>query len=255
MEKVNFIFLHGFLGQPEDWSPLTTKLKNHFPMANYTCLDYFKFPPLSPKNSFSKWVENFFLWLEVEHANEDVILFGYSLGGRLALHAFEQKPERFKRLFLISTNPGIKEHNAFDRIKRLEEDQIWARRFLVDSWSDLLSGWNAQPVFAGGTPDLKRDESQFRRDLLSKALTNWSLGSQKNFEETLVAHQKKITWVVGDFDKKYIQITKDIFKTCPQMNFFICPKSSHRVMQDQPEELANGLLKVLEKVFQNEDID
>jgi len=255
VEKVTFLFLHGFLGQPEDWNPLIEKLKIQFPQANYVTMDYFNYPPLSPKNKFEKWVENFFLWMDVDHANEEIILFGYSLGGRLALHVFEQRPERFKRLFLISANPGMKDKQSAEKLKRLEEDQIWARRFLVDSWQDLMSGWNSQPVFAGSQRDPHRDEANFRRDLLSKALTNWSLGVQKNFEPLLMAWQKKITWVVGDFDKKYIQLTKDIFKICPQMNYYICPKSSHRVIQDQPEDLAEGLLKVLEKVFRNEEIE
>lgn len=253
VEKINYVFLHGFLGVPEDWNELVKNIHSLDPKAQCHLVDYFKNPNLSPKNNFHQWTENFLMWLEAQCGNEPILLFGYSLGGRLALHAFDKKPERFQKLFLFSANPGLPETQQFERSQRIENDQIWARRFLVDSWSDLMSGWNSQAVFVGSKAEPRRDEPRYRRDLLSKALTNWSVGLQKDLRPVLKENAKKVTWVVGDLDKTYIQMTKDIFKICPEMNYFICPQSGHRVLHDQPIELYKGISKVLNQVYNPQD--
>lgn len=106
MERLNVFFLHGFLGRPSDWDRIQAKL----PVAEglrFFNLDYFKNPLLDPKNSLSSWADHFINWIETQSGLHDRnILVGYSLGGRLALHALEKKPGLWHRLVLISTNPG-----------------------------------------------------------------------------------------------------------------------------------------------------
>lgn len=247
MEKINFVFLHGFLGQVSDWDPVISGLKNQFPESTFAPLDYFSLPPLSPKSNFDKWTEHFMDHLGAEYGDEPVILAGYSLGGRLALQALKKRPERFVHTFLLSTNPGFNEDAVAERDKRLAQDQQWAQRFLTDEWQTVIKDWNAQAVFSGARKEPDRLEVHFRRDLLARALTEWSPARQENLKPVLMKNQKKISWVVGDLDQKYMQITREIFKSCSDMSYIICPNSSHRVLFDNPEEVARSIVRSLRK--------
>lgn len=249
MEKLNFIFLHGFLGQAQDWDGVIQNLQKEFPQHHYQALDYFNHPPLSPKVSFEKWSENLVNYLGAEFGNQRLILVGYSLGGRLALHALTYFPEKFSFLFLISTNPGLLESQVEERKKRRDDDQAWSQRFLNEDWEVVVRDWNLQSVFEGSKNEPERQEKQFRRDLLAKALSNWSLGGQEDLRSVLTVNQRKIAWTAGDLDRKYIQLTKDIFKICPDMIYNICPNSSHRVLFDNPVELSRAMGRIIRKDF------
>ncbi len=249
LEKLSFVFLHGFLGQPSDWDLIIQNLRTEFPQYNYLSVDYFNSPPLSPKMDLKKWSENFVDFLGAEFGNFPVVLVGYSLGGRLALQALKNFPDRFPFIFLVSTNPGFLATEVDERKHRLQEDQKWSQRFLDDDWKSLIKDWNAQQVFQGSIEEPERVSSNYKRDLLSKAIIKWSVANQEDLRSLLITHQKKITWIVGDLDKKYIQLTKEIFKVCPDMNYSICPNSSHRVLIDNPTELSRSINRILKKVL------
>ncbi len=249
VENLSFVFLHGFLGQPSDWDPIIADLQKEFPEHSYLALDYFAQPPLSPKVDFDLWTENFINTLGAEFGDKPIVLVGYSLGGRLILNALRAQSDRFQFAFLISTNPGFLDTQAEEKEKRWQHDQQWAERFLTGDWEQVVREWNAQPVFAGSRNEPERIESQFRRDLLAKALTQWSVSHQPDLRSVLFREQKKIGWIVGDLDKKYIQLTKEIFKDCADMTYHICPNSSHRVLVDNPNEVARSISRTLRKVI------
>ena len=246
---MNFLLFHGFLGMPTDWDPIVDALKKDFPKAQFQTLNYLNNPPLSSKVTFEKWGANFLNWYQAEHGNKKSILVGYSLGGRLALHAMAQKPELFDFIFCISTNPGFYENQLLERRKRIDEDSSWSYRFLHDPWEPLLKDWNAQAVFEGSRAEPTRYDADYRRDVLSKCFTNWSLGQQRDFRPLIANHQKKMAWIVGDYDRRYIQMTRDLFQICPEVHYDICPESSHRVIFDNPVELTQTISSHLQRTL------
>src|SRR5690606_6539540 len=93
------------------------------------------------------------------------ILVGYSLGGRIALHALRDSPDLWQAAVIISAHPGLVLEE--DRVVRKKADQEWAKRFMHEDWDLLMKSWNSQPVFKNGSQPLLRHERDFDRKKLA----------------------------------------------------------------------------------------
>ena len=82
MEKLKLLCLHGFLGQSSDWNFLRARW-------NIVAPDLFV-PGPAGESSMTEWAENLLVLLPGRY-----VLVGYSLGGRLALHALAAAPGKF----------------------------------------------------------------------------------------------------------------------------------------------------------------
>lgn len=255
MERVNLFFLHGFLGRPSDWEAVKAALPKHDRIRIYSP-DYFKEKNLSPQHGFSVWAQNFNRWVQMEtHGADRNILVGYSLGGRLALHALEQKPALWYKSILISTNPGFNDHfDTFnpisdERRQRWMNDSYWAEEFLKSSWDTLLKNWNAQPVFGGGSNEPSRNEKEYSRESLGLALTQWSLAQQKNMRPLLSEVAGKILWAVGERDEKFMELTRQLQEAVANLKVDVIPEASHRVLFDRPKELADKIKLLIHQLL------
>ncbi len=242
MSKVDIIFLHGFLGVPSDWNGvlerLTYEIKGSDVTPTYHVLDYFNQPNLSPKHSFENVATEFINVIESKATSSRKILVGYSLGGRLALHIFEKKPELFERLVCVSTNPGFKSSDLEEMMERDSKDQYWSELFLHGDWNEVVQKWNHQDVFSDSVNEPERESGNYRRDLLAKSLLNWSLAKQTNKRDLMRRFPKNITVAVGERDKKFLELTRGLLNEIPDIGIKIIPQSSHRVLFDNPLELA-----------------
>ncbi len=251
MERINVFFLHGFLGRPADWAMVKAFLPQREDVRVFTP-DYFKELTLSPQNSFANWADNFTQWVEQYGCGNDRnILVGYSLGGRLALHALEKKPDLWNRAVLISTNPGFDDsYDSFnpdsdERRQRWLSDSYWAEEFLKAPWDIVLRDWNSQPVFGGGSNEPVRLEKDYSRELLSLALTHWSLAQQKNMRSTIKKYMHKLLWVVGERDEKFLESSRRLHTEVSGLMLETVPDSSHRVLFDSPKELGRKIAQLI----------
>ncbi|MNL41622.1 2-succinyl-6-hydroxy-2,4-cyclohexadiene-1-carboxylate synthase [compost metagenome] len=148
---------------------------------------------------------------------------------------------------MISTNPGFDdtlegfEPSSEIRRQRWLQDSFWAQEFLTGSWEITLRNWNAQPVFAGGVEEPKREEAHYSRDSLSLALTHWSLANQKNMRELIKNHAGKIHWLVGSRDEKFVKIAETLQQEAPALTVDVVEDASHRILFDRPKILAEKI--------------
>ncbi|MEI8366577.1 MAG: alpha/beta fold hydrolase [Parachlamydiaceae bacterium] len=211
--------LHGFLGRPKDWEILSE--------IPYHAVDLFHDYPIVPLRE----------WAEAFTAPSKRVLLGYSLGGRLALHALIRHPADWDAAIFVSTHPGL--YSKEERQKRLEADYRWAERFENDSWDSLMDAWNAQSVFCnsleGSAHLLERCESDYQRPLLASALRNWSLGTQEDLRERLSELEIPILWMVGENDTKYRELALNIRLKHPLSRIVLVANSGHRIPWEQPQ--------------------
>ncbi len=246
MEKVNLICLHGFLGKSSDWD----LIHSYFvvsPLGGRVELwpvDYMSQPELNSTNSFLSWAEAFNQKVLQKFSHGRRILIGYSLGGRLAMHALAARPEMYDAAIFLSTNPGIMREK--EKQERWQADQQWAQKFAILPWPDLLREWNAQSVFKDGTLEPPREESSYDRALLSSALTEWSLAKQEDFRDCVAKNSDKILWLTGEKDIKFLSIAMELKKRAPGLNTQSVTKASHRLIFDNPSETAQRMIRFLQ---------
>lgn len=251
MERVNLIFLHGFLGRPSDWALVKAYLPLGGGVHIYTP-DFLKEPLLGPQNTFEVWADYFNKWAEkvvgLQHKN---VLIGYSLGGRLALHAVENKPDIWSKVILLSTNPGIEDNHhgdisrSVERSKRWLLDSYWAEEFAKAPWETVLRNWNAQAVFKRGMAEPPRIETDYSREILSLILTQWSLAQQRNLRSLIARYIHKIHWLVGEADEKFMAMTEQLKKDIESLQADVIPGAGHRIPFDNPKALGERLRDLL----------
>lgn len=227
---VTAVALHGFLGRGSDWHAL----RSAFPSWTWLTPDYAFDSLLAPSRAgLTQWGDAFHRWLGQNAGSEPVILIGYSQGGRLALHALEKNPEAFKKVILISAQPGLPES---EKSARLANDEAWARRFENDPWKDVVASWNRLPVFVGGDAEPERPESPEARRAAADSLRAWSVGRQNDFRSLMREQRDRLILVAGERDPKYAEMTKAL--ASEGFETHIVKNSGHRVLFDAPAALA-----------------
>ena len=233
---MNLYCLHGFLGLPTDWSFLNSK----FPQINQIySLDLLNQPCLP----FTEWAAEFNKSVRSQEKKsfKKPSILGYSMGGRLALHALIENPEMYSCGIIVSANYGL--DSMEERKKRLILDNEWSKAFIGDPWSILMDKWNNQSVFKDSQSNYVREESNFSRKTLSEALNIWSLGNQ-NFLKTEIENlSTPILWCVGEFDSKFLEIAKNIQFQNKKSKITVIQNAGHRVPWENPKEF---ILKVSE---------
>lgn len=216
MDEFEIYSLHGFLGRPED-------------VQQGEAIDYFRIPELGPEISFSDWGRSFNLHIKKKTRSKRRKLRGYSLGGRLALHAFQDDPEFWSAVELLSTHPGLESETERDLRRR--QDEIWACRFeersgKSEDWASLMQDWNSQAVFAGCAEKIRREED-YDRSLLALALRQWSLGCQQDFRGFLSAHRSQWRAYTGSLDLKFT----GLWRGCAEpAQHFVLEGQGHRLL-------------------------
>lgn len=247
VEKIKIICLHGFLGQPTDWD----LIQSHFmvsPLAQsfvWNSVDYMNEEILNPLNSYTKWAQNFTKKIAHQFPQGPRVLVGYSMGGRLALHALAESPQLFDAVVLLSTNPGLTREK--DIAERLKSDLGWAQKFIKDPWDRVVGEWNAQGVFKESVAEPRRLESFYDRALLSSALTEWSLARQADFRDLMAAQQEKIICLSGEKDIKFLSLAMELKKKAPAMIEATVPHASHRILFDNPTDVAAKMIEFVTK--------
>ena len=220
--------LHGFLGLPSDWDFLQSK--------ETVQVDLSKLCP--PRLGLKQWAVQFNEF--VQNTQDRNIIMGYSLGGRLAMHALMQNPALWDAAILISAHPGL--DPMADRNKRLASDLAWAERFHSESWEPLMAAWNNQEAFKGSSA-LMRHENAFSRDFLADALSYWSLARQDYLLPDIIKLQIPILWIAGENDIAYASRARSLKLKHTNSKIWIAPHAGHRVPWDAPLEFKQQIHK------------
>lgn len=233
--------LHGFLGRPTDWEFFIEKN----PKQQWHLIDLFDEKQFQPPLGFWSWAKTFNA--SVEKSTKKKVLLGYSLGGRLALHALLDQPNLWDAAVIVSANPGLE--NEADREPRCLHDAKWAGRFLSsqDSWNTLMRDWNSQGVFSKSS-SFDRLEADFSRKMLADVLTGWSLGKQDDLKSDIQRITTPILWIAGEDDQKFSAIARSLAFFHPCSRTCIVSNAGHRVPWQEAEMFQQQMEIFLENV-------
>jgi 2-succinyl-6-hydroxy-2,4-cyclohexadiene-1-carboxylate synthase len=229
------IFLHGFWGQPGDWSDVLARL----PLGAHVWIpDLYEAGPCSPRHSLEQWIAHFHDEIHRRFAGEAVQLVGYSMGGRLALNAAQADPGRFSRLLLLSTAPVL-----IGSVEDREKWELeWTSRFQSDSWEDLERVWDEQTVFRSSAR-MARRRSPALRELLGLSLGNWSVTRHGFGENAIQSLPSTVEWMFGALDQKYLEVAKFLRNLPVRGQISLIENAGHRLLADTPESIATWVEK------------
>lgn len=220
-----FLALHGNLGSPQDWLSLG--------LGNLTAVDLWAWTDYDFESFADKLAES--TSCETKHP----ILAGYSLGGRLALHALARHPESWGGAVIASAHPGLADLEE-RRLRRIRDEE-WAERVTSWDWTDFLSAWNTQSVL--GPPSLTWQHRQAallqRREQIAMAFRQWSLGIQNDLREVLSTYQRPVLWIVGEQDASYRRLGEEMEDMISHFSLKIVPGCGHRLLDEAPEILRD----------------
>ncbi|MFT6985126.1 MAG: 2-succinyl-6-hydroxy-2,4-cyclohexadiene-1-carboxylate synthase [Psychromonas sp.] len=147
-ENPTLVFLHGFLGNSDEWSETIDHLKTDYYCV---CLDLpghghsvTSTPPLEEGFAYChRLIRQALDDLEVKQYS----LIGYSLGGRIALdYARTQNDPYLQHLILESCHTGLT--TQADKEQRYKHDLNWAKRFATESVMQSVYEWYEQAIFS-----------------------------------------------------------------------------------------------------------
>jgi 2-succinyl-6-hydroxy-2,4-cyclohexadiene-1-carboxylate synthase len=173
-------------------------------------------------------------------ARGEVTLVGYSMGGRVALHAALAWPEQVVRLVLIGASPGIAE--ASERQARRREDEQLAEEIEGSTIEEFARRWARTPVLAGLPEDvLARAQADRLRSApsgLARALRGLGTGALPSLWERLGELKMPVSLVVGERDEKFRRIAEQMAGSIPRAEIVVVPGAGHAVHLEAPERVA-----------------
>ncbi|MEI6675530.1 MAG: alpha/beta fold hydrolase [Verrucomicrobiota bacterium] len=228
--------LHGAVGMAADWRGFAKRLAAAAISSRAVDLWRYLENPPQPLPDFGKAL-NAEAGGEVFRGNGRALL-GYSMGGRLALHALLETGHPWQAAVLVSAHPGLA--TAAERMTRVTADAAWATQAFAGDWQQFLRAWNAQPVL-GAT--VMRDEAAARslitrRGEVARSFMDWSLGEQQPLWDRLAEISIPVLWVAGENDVKFRALAERAASLSPRACLAIAPAAGHRVPWDNEPWLA-----------------
>lgn len=227
--------LHGAVGSATDWKLFAKEMK--LEKQAVACVDLWQFLACCPM-PLAKFGAAF---NHEVHAKEPILL-GYSMGGRLALHALLDRPCKWEKAIIVSADTGMEESQRGERLGR---DAEWAAKALKMEWDGFLNEWNQQSVLSG-TAMPARSELVSRRESIARSFIDWSVATQDNLLPRLKEITCPVLWIVGEDDHRFRQIAEHAVNTLQQGQLKVIKGCGHRVPWEQPEIFSATVKEFLE---------
>jgi 2-succinyl-6-hydroxy-2,4-cyclohexadiene-1-carboxylate synthase len=181
-------------------------------------------------------------------SDEPFALAGYSMGGRIALHAaFALAGGRvpggrchITRLWLIGASPGLRDPG--DRAARQHADDALADEIETSTIEAFAHRWAQTPVLADQPADVRRAVDADRRRNspagLAAALRGLGTGVLPSLWDRLPALEIPVTLVVGERDAKFRATAEQMAAALPDAALRVVPGAGHAVHLENPAAVA-----------------
>lgn len=170
---------------------------------------------------------------------------GYSMGGRVSLHAALAHPQAVERLVLIGATAGI--DNADVRAQRRTDDELLADRIETIGVEAFIDEWLQNPLFSGLTPGqaMRLDRLRNTADGLASSLRLAGTGTQTPLWDRLSEISCPVLLLVGQHDQKFSAIAEQMATALPDAELRTIVGAGHSVHLEQPERTVNALVNWL----------
>lgn len=262
------VFWHGFLGDTQDFSSVMQHLPESMPCITVDLPGHGK-TEVDLVDSDSQTVDleslalgytmpnvaealqKFLIHLETSLGVSQIILVGYSLGGRLALYFVHRFPEYIKNhvkyLVLESASPGLKSQDQ-QRLRQQKDLALVQQLMGLNQadFPDFLDHWYSQDLFKTlrAHPEfthLKAQRAAQNPQHLALSLRGLGVGWQQSLWQELNQIQLPTWLVVGDLDPKFREINQEMLSRLPNAHLVYLENCGHNGHYEQPQQFAKIL--------------
>ncbi|MFV0525036.1 MAG: alpha/beta fold hydrolase [Acidimicrobiales bacterium] len=168
------------------------------------------------------------------------VLVGYSMGGRIALHAALAHPGSVDAVVLVGATGGI--DDDADRAARQRDDEALADRLERIGMAAFLDRWLANPLFAGLTPEAAAVEDRLtnRVEGLAATLRHRGTGRQRPLWPELGRVEVPALIIAGSDDAKFVALGERLVASLPRASLAVLP-GTHAVHLRSPSATAERI--------------
>jgi len=224
----DLVLLHGFTQTSAGWDGVARELAGRYRLL----------PPDLGAGPWEAELDRLEALAPAEH-----VLAGYSMGGRLALALALRRPERVRRLVLVSASPGLAD--PAERDARRAADAALAGRIEAIGAEAFAREWAAQGLFAGQPAEVaaRAHEDRLRRSAGEHAaqLRGLGTGVMPPLWERLGELGMPVALVVGERDAKFRAIAERMAERLPDARVVVVPGAGHAVQLEAPAAVAAAI--------------
>jgi 2-succinyl-6-hydroxy-2,4-cyclohexadiene-1-carboxylate synthase len=223
----HIVCLHGFTHTGASWDPVVAALSER----------YRALAPDLRGHGASSELEPVTLGAVLDDldrlAPERFTLVGYSMGGRIALHAALAVAlgDRIEQLVLIGASPGLADPD--ERVARRADDERLAGEIERSSIEEFAARWAQTPVLAGQPPEVlaavHADRLRNRPAGLARALRGLGTGALPSLWDRLGDIATPVALVVGERDEKFEAIATRMVAALANAEVIVVPGAGHAV--------------------------
>jgi 2-succinyl-6-hydroxy-2,4-cyclohexadiene-1-carboxylate synthase len=228
------VLLHGFTHTGASWAPVVAALGE-------------RYRPLTPDiRGHGLAAER--TPVDLAHVIADIsaltpgrfTLAGYSMGGRISLHAALALGDRVERLVLIGASPGIADDA--DRAARNADDRRIADELQRSTIEVFAARWAQTPVLAGQPPEVLAaayaDRLRSTPAGLARALRGLGTGALPSLWERLDELKLPVSLLVGERDAKFRGLAERMGDQLDGARIEVVAGAGHAVHLEAPVQVA-----------------
>jgi 2-succinyl-6-hydroxy-2,4-cyclohexadiene-1-carboxylate synthase len=218
------VFLPGFMQHADTWSPIAAAVGERYPVRVV---------------EFEAWT---FEERLAEIRGDDRIVVGYSMGGRLALHAALRG--HFAGLVVVGASGGIADPD--ERRRRIAADLELADWIETHSIEEVVARWERNPVFASQSPEVVKAQRAGRLDhdpvLLARLLRSAGQGALDPIWDRLGSLEMPVLALAGENDSTYRAAAERIAELVPQGSSGVIAGAGHAAHLEAPDAVCDAIL-------------
>jgi 2-succinyl-6-hydroxy-2,4-cyclohexadiene-1-carboxylate synthase len=221
------VFLPGFMQHADSWSPIAAAVGERYPVKVV---------------DFATWTfEERLAEIRAAAGGESVVV-GYSMGGRLALHA--ALGSRWAGLVVVGASAGTDDPGERRR-RRAADDELadWISAHSVD---EVVARWERNPVFASQSPELVAAQRAGRLAhepaQLARLLRSAGQGALDPIWERLASLETPLLALAGENDSTYRAAADRLAALVPAARAEVVPGAGHAAHLEVPNAVAAAIL-------------
>ncbi|MDX2380173.1 MAG: alpha/beta fold hydrolase [Acidimicrobiia bacterium] len=232
------ILAHGFTQTARSWERVARCLAEVMPGSTTTAVD------LPDHGDAPSAVSGSDLWRSADHLVEcggQGVYVGYSMGGRVTLHAALAQPELVSAMVLIGATAGIDSDS--ERVERRAADELLADRIEQIGVADFVEEWLRNPLFAGLTPETAQVEDRCRNTAagLATSLRCTGTGTQEPLWSRLPSIAVPTLILAGEHDAKFRTLGHRLTSSIPDSTLLVIPDAGHTTHLEQPRTTTDAI--------------